>query len=110
MGPNQEKDTMSAEEVKDPKFRAKIERRKGAEFIRCCPRCFSIRIRPLVSIAGIVSHEEWECQNCGYAGISIEVHTEDLEKLHQKRRETDEKRQRESYISNIKPRETSEPG
>ena len=84
--PESDEKTEASQKTKEPKFHAKLERRQSSKWIRACPRCFSIRLRPLVSIAGIISPEEWECLDCDFVGISIEVHPDDLMKLHRERK------------------------
>ncbi|MFX1564045.1 MAG: hypothetical protein ACFFDP_12140 [Promethearchaeota archaeon] len=79
--PQKDKDSQSNSEEQAPKFGGKLERGKSG-WVRACPQCLSINLRPLASISGILEQAEWACQDCGFVGISIEVQAEDLEELH----------------------------
>ncbi|MFX1319795.1 MAG: hypothetical protein ACFE9D_08925 [Promethearchaeota archaeon] len=56
----------------------KIGRTNYREWVKVCPQCFSPNIQPLTNISGTLIQEQWFCSECGYAGVTIEVKTEDL--------------------------------
>jgi hypothetical protein len=59
-------------------YPGKIGRSDIRNWIKVCPNCFSINIRPLTNISGTIVQEQWYCLHCDYAGVVIEVKTEDL--------------------------------
>ena len=59
-------------------YPGKVGRSDLRNWIKVCPNCFSIKIQPLTNISGIIVHEQWYCPKCDYAGVAIEVKTEDL--------------------------------
>ncbi|MFX1562545.1 MAG: hypothetical protein ACFFDP_04485 [Promethearchaeota archaeon] len=80
-GKNKDEETRSKQKAQGARFRGKFERGKS-DWIKACPQCLSINLRPLSSISGILEQAEWACQDCGFIGIAIEVLAEDLEELH----------------------------
>lgn len=80
-GTQKDKDSQSNSEEQASKFGGKLERGKSG-WVRACPQCLSINLRPLASISGILEQAEWACQDCGFVGIAIEVRADDLEELH----------------------------
>ncbi len=59
-------------------YPGKIGRSDLRNWVKVCPNCFSIDIQPLTNISGTIVQEQWYCPNCDYAGVVIEVKTEDL--------------------------------
>jgi hypothetical protein len=59
-------------------YPGKIGRTDYSQWVKVCPRCFSPNIRPLTNISGTLIQEQWYCPRCEYAGVIIEVKTEDL--------------------------------
>lgn len=82
-GTQKDKETQSKPEPQGTRFRGKLERGKSG-WVRACPQCLSISLRPLASISGILEQAEWACRDCGFVGITIEVLAQDLEELHRK--------------------------
>jgi len=80
-GTHKDKEARSKQEAQDARFRGKVERGKSG-WIKACPQCLSINLRPLSSISGILEQAEWACQDCGFIGIAIEVLAKDLAELH----------------------------
>ncbi len=66
-------------------FKPSFSRRVEELWVRACPNCFSRRLKARTNIAGIISNEEWVCQRCGFTGIAIEVHIDDLRKMEQEK-------------------------
>jgi hypothetical protein len=73
----------SDEDIRD--FKPSFSRRAAEHWVRACPNCFSRRLQAQTNIAGFISNEEWFCKRCGYSGIAIEVHIDDLEKMEQEK-------------------------
>jgi hypothetical protein len=59
-------------------YPGKVGRSNHRNWVKVCPNCFSINIQPLTNISGTIVQEQWYCPNCDYAGVVIEVKTEDL--------------------------------
>ncbi len=59
-------------------YPGKIGRSDLRNWVKVCPNCFSTNIQPLTNISGIIVQEQWYCPGCDYAGVVIEVKTEDL--------------------------------
>jgi hypothetical protein len=59
-------------------YPGKLGRTDYGQWIKVCPQCFSPNIQPLTNISGTLIQEQWYCSECGYAGVTIEVKTEDL--------------------------------
>ena len=75
MGPTNPDETTSKEITNYP---GKVGRSDHRTWVKVCPYCFSINIQPLTNISGTIVQEQWYCSNCDYAGVVIEVKTEDL--------------------------------
>ena len=75
MGHTNPEETTSKEITNYP---GKVGRSDHRNWVKVCPNCFSINIQPLTNISGSIVQEQWYCPNCDYAGVVIEVKTEDL--------------------------------
>ena len=47
-------------------FPGKVGRSDHRNWVKVCPNCFSINIRPLTNISGTIVQEQWVCPNCDY--------------------------------------------
>ncbi len=64
----------------------KIERRQKGKWVLVCPICFSKILRPLPTASGILEAARYQCRDCDYIGIAIEVDKQDLEELQRQQR------------------------
>jgi hypothetical protein len=104
MGHKAEKASDSSEADAVSGFRARLVRKQGDEWVRCCPNCFSTNIVPSRPIAGIVEQGTWECRSCGYHGATIEANRGDLADLLSHRRvPLSPEEKNASYLDNKKP-------
>ena len=76
------------------KFQAKMGRRQREEWIEVCPQCLSIRVQPRSGVSIVVENQEWECLDCSYVGVLIEVNVADWERIRKERYRTNIKKRR----------------
>ncbi len=69
-------DGSSEKEIEN--YPGKVGQSDLRNWVKVCPNCFSINIQPLTNISGTIVQEQWFCPDCNYAGVVIEVRTEDL--------------------------------
>lgn len=43
-------------------------------------------LQPLPTVSGILEAARYQCRDCDYRGVAIEVNKQDLEELHQQKR------------------------